>query len=136
MEVVSVLRTALAGKVGRERFELWFGGSTRLTLSDGALIVTRPTVSSGMDPAEFPAAHRSRLHRDLGQCPALQFHIDPTLAPSRNEAVAPDATPLCPCGAALRDIRPFDGPARCRPPWKPQRRDWNRGQRPWHTARS
>lgn len=39
MDIVSAIRTALAGKVGKERFEMWFGGRTQLEVVDGALTV-------------------------------------------------------------------------------------------------
>ena len=112
-EVVSVLRTALAGKVGRERFELWFGGSTRLTLCDGALIVGAPNrFFQEWIRQNFRQHIEAACTETLGACPAVEFHIDSTLAPSRNEPVATDATPALPLRrAALRDNRPFDGAA-------------------------
>lgn len=39
MDIVSAFRTALAGKVGQERFEMWFGGRTQLEVIDGTLTV-------------------------------------------------------------------------------------------------
>jgi len=39
MDIVSALRTALAGRVGQDRFELWFGGRTQLEVVDGVLTV-------------------------------------------------------------------------------------------------
>lgn len=41
-EIVSALQLALVDKVGQQRFDLWFGGSTRLSLEDGALKVIVP----------------------------------------------------------------------------------------------
>ena len=43
MDIVSAVRTALAGKVGKERFELWFGGGTQLEVVDGGLTVGAPS---------------------------------------------------------------------------------------------
>lgn len=43
MEIVSALRSVLADKVGRERYELWFGESTELALHPDRLVVTAPT---------------------------------------------------------------------------------------------
>ncbi len=39
MDIVSAFRTALAGKVGQERFDMWFGGRTQLEVLDGTLVV-------------------------------------------------------------------------------------------------
>jgi chromosomal replication initiator protein len=39
MDIVSAIGTALAGKVGKERFEMWFGGRTQLEVVDGTLTV-------------------------------------------------------------------------------------------------
>ena len=39
MDIVSAVGTALAGKVGKERFEMWFGGRTQLEVVDGNLSV-------------------------------------------------------------------------------------------------
>jgi len=39
MDIVSAIGTALAGKVGKERFEMWFGGRTQLEVHDGKLTV-------------------------------------------------------------------------------------------------
>lgn len=41
-EIVSALLAALAERVGRERYDLWFGGQIRLTLRDGVLLVETP----------------------------------------------------------------------------------------------
>ena len=42
MEIVSALREAVADKVGRERFELWFGTNTRFQLEDGGVTIVVP----------------------------------------------------------------------------------------------
>ncbi len=39
MDIVSAFRTALADRVGQERFEMWFGGRTQLEVIDGTLTV-------------------------------------------------------------------------------------------------
>ena len=41
-EIVPALRAALAERIGGERFELWFGGRTRLDLSGQTLCITAP----------------------------------------------------------------------------------------------
>ena len=39
-DIDSALREAVAGEVGRERFDLWFGDSVQLRLTDGSLLVS------------------------------------------------------------------------------------------------
>jgi hypothetical protein len=41
-EIVSALRASLAGKVGQERFELWFGDCTRLDFDGRVLRIAVP----------------------------------------------------------------------------------------------
>ncbi len=77
MEIVSALRTALAGKVGQERFDLWFGVATRLDY-DGR------TLKIGAPNQFFLDWIRTNFRRHvewacsevLGACPALEFHLD------------------------------------------------------------
>jgi chromosomal replication initiator protein len=42
MEIVSALLAQLAERVGRDRYELWFGGQTRLSLQPTALVISTP----------------------------------------------------------------------------------------------
>ena len=80
MEIVSTLRAALAEKVGQERFELWFGASTRLELSGRTLTV-------GVPNAFFLEWIRSNFRRaieaasleTLGRAVALRFRVDASL---------------------------------------------------------
>jgi chromosomal replication initiator protein len=114
-DVVSVLRTALAGKVGRERFELWFGGNTRLTLCDGALIVGAPNrFFQEWIRQNFRQQIEDVCTETLGKCPALEFHIDSTLGIARSEPAVQGTTSTATVplrrGAAF-DNRPFDGAA-------------------------
>lgn len=82
MEIVSALRTALAGKVGQDRYDLWFGAGTRLDYDGRALRIGAP---SGF----FLEWMRTNFRRDiesacrelLGNCPAIEFHIETKAAP-------------------------------------------------------
>ena len=77
MEIVSALRTALAGKVGQDRFDLWFGTSTRLDYDGCALLI-------GATSRFFLEWIRTNFRRYieeaccelLGKCPPLTFHLD------------------------------------------------------------
>ena len=97
MEVVSVLRTALAGKVGKERFELWFGASTRLTLNDGTLIVAAPNrFFQDWIRQNFRQQIENVCSETLGECAAVEFRIDSTLGAPRGEADAHGAIATAP----------------------------------------
>ncbi len=80
MEIVSALRAALADKVGKERFELWFGASTRLDFDDGALTVGVPN-QFFLDwiRTNFRRQIESACFETMGRCPTLEFHVDVTL---------------------------------------------------------
>jgi chromosomal replication initiator protein len=112
-DVVSVLRTALAGKVGKERFELWFGASTRLTLCDGALIVGAPNrFFQEWIRQNFRQQIEDVCTETMGACPTLEFHIDSTLATSRSEPAVQNATSTAsPRRAIVRDDSPLNGVA-------------------------
>ncbi|MFH1266783.1 MAG: chromosomal replication initiator protein DnaA [Planctomycetota bacterium] len=86
---MSALRAAVAGKVGQERFDLWFGTSVRLEVVAGRLIVSVPNPF-------FQQWLRSNFSRQielacletLGEQPALEFRVDATL-PTPRAAAAP-----------------------------------------------
>ncbi len=90
MEIVSVLRIALADKVGKERYELWFGASTRLELDEGTLTVRAPSPF-------FQDWLRSNFRQEietvcldtLGACPTLRFCVDS--APAESSSMKPRA---------------------------------------------
>lgn len=79
-EIVSNVRTALARKVGKERFELWFGTTTRLELDGQRLTI-------GVPNRFFLDWIRANLRREiesacsetLGGSAAVKFRVDPTL---------------------------------------------------------
>jgi chromosomal replication initiator protein len=77
-EIVSALHAVLADKVGKRRYDLWFGASTRLALEAGRLRIGAP------DPCfldwirgTFRGPIEEACRQVLGHCPALDFHIEP-----------------------------------------------------------
>jgi chromosomal replication initiator protein len=86
MEIVSTVRTALADKVGQERFDLWFGAATRLNYDGRALSIGAPSEF-------FLEWIRSNFRRHiemacsdaLGHCPAIEFHLDAATTRGTNE---------------------------------------------------
>ena len=81
MDIVSVLRRALADKVGKDRFELWFGASPRLTLDDGRLTISTP---SSLFQDWLRTSFRSQIEavclETLKQCISVEFRVDPSVA--------------------------------------------------------
>ena len=77
MEIVSTVRTALADKVGQERFDLWFGASTRLTYDGRVLRVGAPSeFFLEWIRANFRRHIEMACSDVLGNCPAIEFHLD------------------------------------------------------------
>jgi chromosomal replication initiator protein len=89
MEIVSALRAALAGKVGKERFDLWFGVGTRLNYDGSVLRIGAPS-QFFLDwiRANFRRHIEDACQDVFGKRPCLGFHVD--LAPSEsNETMQP-----------------------------------------------
>ncbi len=81
MEIASALRARLADKVGRQRYELWFGRGTSLQLQDAALVV-------GVASDFVRDWLRKHFRKDLeavcqevvGRALPIRFHVDPSLS--------------------------------------------------------
>jgi chromosomal replication initiator protein len=89
-EIVSDLRNALAGKVGQDRFDLWFGAATRLDYDGRTLRIGAPS-------RFFLEWIRTNFRRHiegacgdvLGCCPAIEFLIESTSTQGNNGAMQP-----------------------------------------------
>ncbi len=80
MEIVSVLRTKLADKVGKERFELWFGQSTSLALAGDDLVVAAPSrFFRDFLRSTFRAEIETACFDTFGRPVNLVFQIDESL---------------------------------------------------------
>jgi chromosomal replication initiator protein len=100
-DVVSALRTALIGHLGRERFEVWFGDNTRLDVRGASLVVCVPNrCYQDWLRTQFRPQLEAACQSALGRCLALSFEIDATLerAASSGHLAAHAAQP-----AACRD---------------------------------
>jgi chromosomal replication initiator protein len=83
------LHVALADKVGSERFELWFGGSTRLSLAEGVLTVAVPNrFFQDWLRKNFRRELEASCVEALGKILPISFHIDSELAAAGNAAGA------------------------------------------------
>jgi len=80
-EIVPALRAALAERIGRERFELWFGLHTRLAYDGRALSITVPsTLLVNFIRGNFRREIEEACESVLGECPAVQLGVDPSLS--------------------------------------------------------
>ena len=79
-EIVSVLRKAIADRVGKERFELWFGASTLLALNGRTLTVSVPNQFI-LDWLRTSFRHHieEACIASLGQSTNIEFNVDETL---------------------------------------------------------
>jgi chromosomal replication initiator protein len=76
MEIVSALRAALADKVGKERYELWFGTGTRLEWDGAALTVGLPNgFFLDFVRANFRRHIEHACLETLAICPPINYHI-------------------------------------------------------------
>lgn len=80
-EVVSAIRAMLADKVGRERFDLWFGAACRLSLHGEILLVELPNrFSQDWVRSHFRLEIEAACAETLGKPHAVEFRIDAALA--------------------------------------------------------
>lgn len=77
MEVVSVLRSALETRVGKQRFDLWFGPGTRLELDQQRLVVGSPDrFFQSWLRSSFRGEIESVCNEVLGYCPTIDFRLE------------------------------------------------------------
>ena len=89
-EIVSALRVALAGKVGQERFELWFGASTRLDYDGRALRIGAPNrFFLEWIRGNFRRQIESACCEVFGTCPAVEFHLDAAATDGDDHSMQP-----------------------------------------------
>ena len=80
MEIVSALRRKLADKVGKERFELWFGQSTSLSLDGDCLAIAAPNrFFRDFLRSTFRAQIENAYIEATGRQIKLDFQIDNSL---------------------------------------------------------
>ena len=77
MDIVSALLAALADKVGKERFELWFGPRTRIDWDGHVLTIGAPN-QFFLDwiRSNFRTAVEEACLAILGRRPALEFRVE------------------------------------------------------------
>ena len=100
MEIVSVLRIALADRVGKERFDLWFGPSVKLRVHEDSLMVSVPNrFLHDWIRSSFRCHLEAVGQQVLGKTPDVRFEIDPSL--NASQTIAPhDPTTISPPSSA------------------------------------
>jgi chromosomal replication initiator protein len=111
-EIVSAVREALAGRVGRDRFELWFGRGVRLEWASGALrLVAAEALRLDLLRRAFRADLLAAALAAIGAQVPLEFAVDPALAQEVQAETIPTEQPLAqPAGE-----QPMASPAASRP---------------------
>jgi chromosomal replication initiator protein len=103
MEIVSALRIALAGKVGKERFALWFGSSARFAVEGRTLSITVPNrFFLEWIRASFRRHIDEACIEVLGQSAAVSFHLDANLPDPQAEPQSAPQQPAPPTHAAAQ----------------------------------
>jgi chromosomal replication initiator protein len=103
-EIVSALQLALAEKVGSDRYELWFGGSTRLSLADGGLTVSVPNrFFQDWLRNNFRHELEASCVAALGKSLPISFQIDSQLAASASPAPEKPKQRAAPAAAAAEN---------------------------------
>jgi chromosomal replication initiator protein len=109
MEIVSALEAALADKVGKQRYELWFGANARMTLEADALRVSVSTpFYEDWLRRNFRRHIEDACRESVGRALAVMFTVDAELV---KDATAARAAPR---QVAARDAA-VAGPGDSRP---------------------
>jgi chromosomal replication initiator protein len=100
MEIVSALRTALADKVGQERFALWFGAGSRVEYDGAVLRIGAPSqFFVEWIRANFRGQIAGACDDVLGQRPPVDIHLDDGAAED-TDAAAQEGSGKAKCGLA------------------------------------
>src|SRR5438105_3393818 len=79
-DVVSAIRSILVEKLGAERCELWFGATTRLTLSDEKLLIEAGTkFAQDWLRTHYRGQLEAAASAALGKAAAIEFRVDAAL---------------------------------------------------------
>ena len=142
-EIVSAVHKALAGKVGNERFELWFGSNTQFALNEGTLAIIAPSrFLRDWLASSFRREIEHACLTVMGHCPPLEFAVDEapaaTIASARSSTRVETSTQVETSNEGPTSILPVVlGTENSRPgtctgetPVAPTRRDPSTGETP------
>ncbi len=92
-EIVSALRIALAGRVGQDRYELWFGETTRFDLTERTLTVGAPNeFFQQWIRANFRKQIEQACFEAAGWYPHVEFRVEASEAPATEESMPPSSS--------------------------------------------
>ncbi len=104
-DIVSALRVALAGRVGQDRYELWFGETTRFDLAERTLTVGAPNeFFQRWIRMNFQEQIEQVCFEVAGWYPSVVFRVVPTEAPALKETM-----PTSPSNGSM--VAPHNAPA-------------------------
>lgn len=105
MEIDSTLRDAVAGEVGQERFELWFGEGVGLRLAEGSLYVSAgEQFTLDRLRKQFHADLQTACRKITGLPVSIRYELDPSLATDDSEPDVVRSTAWNPAAAAASDV--------------------------------
>ncbi len=91
-EIVSAICATLADKVGKDRFDMWFGGACRFTLRDETVLVELPSrFCQDWVRSHFRGEIESACAEAIAKPLAVEFRVDATLV--RSSAGSNNAKP-------------------------------------------
>ena len=83
-EIISAVRLGLADRIGQDRFDLWFGSETHLSLkSDEILVGCADQFSVDWIRNHFRTEIEAVVAEVLGRVPLVRFQVDPVLKRAR-----------------------------------------------------
>jgi chromosomal replication initiator protein len=96
-DIVSALRRALADKVGKDRFELWFGASPRMLLDHDRLTISTPSpLFQDWLRTTFRVQIEAVCRETLKRCVTVEFRVDPSVAERPPSSDRQQCPPSCP----------------------------------------
>lgn len=88
-EIVSAVRARLVERVGRDRYEVWFGNNAELRFADGSLtVLVSNQFSQDWLRKNFRKDLEIACQQILGEMPAIEFRIDEALSQKVAEATS------------------------------------------------
>jgi chromosomal replication initiator protein len=113
MDIATALHSALAEKVGRKSYDLWFGPQTRLELHDGTVaIYASNNFFLDWIRRRFRRSIESACEETFRRPMTLEFHLDPLPGPTPAAgAASPSPAMSSPCPAPAAETANTASPA-------------------------
>lgn len=106
-EIVSAVQAALLDKVGKSRFDVWFGANTTLSLQPRGLVVAVPNrFYHDWLRTNFRGQIEAACQQALGRATDVYFEIRASAAQASVPAAPPDGRPATPIEGRRQAARP------------------------------